>query len=382
VLASLLCVTEGVTRADDNRTRRFFLGGLCLGAVCGLKLTHLIFALGMSAALVVLWPFFRFRLAALVSFALGGIVGFVSVGGYWATKLWIAFRNPMFPFFNGLFGSPWYESVSFTDVRFLPTSFPHAMVTYPFAWMVGMFPTSELPFREPRFAFVAALLPLAVVVALLRSKRAPADGHEAVTQSQDFWLLVLFFVFSFAIWLKQFGIQRYALPLELLTGLIVFISLERVLGYKREVMAVLGIMAVFAILWTRPPDWERMPYGDKWFGVEPVQSPAPTLYVMMSGRPMAYIVPYFPPEDRYIRLGGNMPLEPGTLLGKRALEIIRQHTGPIRTLTLDPIEEPERARLERFGLTSAKDSCTTFHSRMDTFLTCSVTRTQPSTAAP
>jgi hypothetical protein len=124
-----------------------------------------------------------------------------------------------------------------------------------------------------------------------------------------------------------------------------------------------------------------MAYGDTWFGVERPPSSEPTLWVMMSWRPMAYIVPYLPGQDRYVRLGGNLPLEPAMPLGQRALAMIRQHNGAVRTLTLEPLDEPEVARLHRFGLTLAKDSCTTFRWRLDTFLTCSVTRLTPPLAA-
>ena len=97
--------------------------------------------------------------------------------------------------------------------------------------------------------------------------------------------------------------------------------------------------------------------------------------MMMSWRPTSYIVPFLPQENRYVRIGGNMPLEPATPLGQRELAIIQQHIGPIKTLTLEEeLEEPERARLERFGLTVAKNSCTTFRSRIDTFRTCTAVR--------
>jgi hypothetical protein len=49
--------------------------------------------------------------------------------------------------------------------------------------------------------------------------------------------------------LKQFGIQRYALPLDLLAGLMLFLSLDRLLRSQREVAFVFGFLPV-AILWT------------------------------------------------------------------------------------------------------------------------------------
>src|SRR5882672_7800099 len=136
--------------------------------------------------------------------------------------------------------------MNFRDMRFTPTAFLHAAVTYPFVWFLGLtHPTSELSFREPRFALVAVILALASAASLwrlrvsrvpneaprfipggvsvtsdceggLRPRGAEAGGARMRPRSIDLWLLSLFFVISYAIWLKQFGVQRYALPLELL----------------------------------------------------------------------------------------------------------------------------------------------------------------------
>jgi hypothetical protein len=374
VLGGLLCLTTIDNGAIS--TSRFLLSGLLLGAACGLKLTNLVYALGMSAALLVLWPLLRFRFRAMVAYAVGGIVGFALLGGYWAAKLWLEFRNPMFPFFNGIFRSPWFEPTNFSDSRSVPQSLLTALVTYPFEWLLGgIHPTAEPSFRDPRFAFVAALLPLAIV-AVTVSRTSTVPRTEARIEIRRFWLLMLFFGFSFIIWLKEFGIQRYALPLELLTGVVLFNSLEQILSNARARITVLALLTLFAVLWTRPADWEHVPYGDNWFGFTPPPRSEPsTLFVMLSWRPTSYVVPYLPQNDQYVRLGGNMPLEPGTPLGQRELAIIQQHTGPIKTLTLEEkLDGPERARLERFGLTVAEDSCTTFRSRMDTFRTCTAVR--------
>jgi MFS family permease len=377
VLASVACLVAD--NQSDLGASRFVFAGFFLGIATGLKLTYLIYALGMFAALLVLWPALGFGVTSIASFAVGGIAGFVLAAGYWSVKLWYAFRSPMFPYFNGLFKSPWTGPTNFVDPRFVPPSFVNALVSYPFAWLLGIWqPTNESFFREPRFAFAAALLPMALIVTVLRTLNGPPDRHRSDGAAvRNFWFVAFFFLFSFGIWLKQFGVQRYALPLELLTGVIALLSLESVLGRSRETVAVLSTLVLFALAWTRPPDFDRMPYGHRWFGVEaPQRTGSPTLYIMMSWRPMSYTIPFLPKEDRFIRLGGNMPLEPEMLLGQRALEIIRTHRGPIKTMTLERIEEPERARLSRFGLVVTDDSCSTFRSRLDNFLTCPVTRVQ------
>jgi hypothetical protein len=197
---------------------------------------------------------------------------------------------------------------------------------------------------------------------------APARG----TAPRDFWLIGLFFLFSYAIWLKQFGIQRYALPLELLTGLLALVCLERLLRTSHRTVLALGMLAAFGLFWTRPPDWERIPYGDDWFGIVGVDQSGPsTLYLQMSWRPTAYAIPAFRPEDTFVRLSGNMPLEPGTALGNLALDRIRAHRGPIRTLAMEPLDEAERGRLGRFGMRLAvPESCKEFRSTKDVFQTC------------
>jgi hypothetical protein len=383
VLAAVIALV-GKRSGDEAGPRAFLIAGLCLGAACGFKLTSLVYALGMSAALLALWPFLRFRVTALLSFAIGGGIGFAALGGYWSTKLWLAFGNPMFPFFNGIFRSPFFEASNFTDARFLPASLPAAMVSYPWGWSLGLYPTSEVPFREPRFAFVAALLPLAICAMLLHRgrgrsfarERDPGDGR---TAPRDFWLIGLFFVFSYAIWLGQFGIQRYALPLELLTGVVAWMCLEQLLRSPRRAVLALALLAAFALVWTRPPDWERVPYGADWFGFVGVDRSGPaTLYLSMSWRPTAYAIPAFRPEDTFVRLGGNMPLEPGTAIGRLALDRIRTHQGPIRTLAMEPLDEAERGRLGRFGMTLVPDSCKEFRSRMDVFQTCGAQATSGS----
>ena len=99
-----------------------------------------------------------------------------------------------------------------------------------------MHPTSEVPFRDARFALVAVFLPVALVVSVLRPGRGPSGAAKtgSIVELRQFWLHGLFFIASYAIWLKQFGYQRYALPLELLTGLMLFLSLDRLLRNRKK----------------------------------------------------------------------------------------------------------------------------------------------------
>jgi hypothetical protein len=422
ILAALIVLVPVDRATGAWSTHSLLLSGLFLGCATGLKLTNGAFAAAMLVSLIALSPAMTLRPRGVFAFAAGGLAGFAACGGLWALRLERAFGNPTFPFFNAVFHSPWFDVVNVSDTRFAPPGFFHAAVTYPFVWLLGVaHPTSEVPFREPRFALVAVSVLPGIAASLWRlrqseesvsdpdlsqkaertaSTRIAVDLHDDAlripgqvlqlaptgatatwsgesrlrSRSIDLWLLTLFFVISYGLWLEQFGVQRYVLPLELLSGALILLNLERVVTNLRAVAVTFGVVVVVAALWTRPADWSRIPYSSGWFDiVPPASSPSGNLYVMLSDEPMSYAIPFMYRHDRFVRVEGNIPLEPETPLGRRAAEIIQQFPGPIRTLSVAPVDDDARALLRRFGLT-VQTECQTFQSRLDTFVTCGLQR--------
>ena len=97
--------------------------------------------------------------------------------------------------------------------------------------------------------------------------------------------------------------------------------------------------------------------------------------MMGHDEPFAYVIPFMPDTSQFIRLTGNMPLDPNMPLGRKALSMIRAHTGTIRSLAVVELDEENRARLARFGLALTPGSeCERFRSRLDTFTTCALTK--------
>ena len=70
------------------------------------------FALFVAAAFV-LWKRGLGRGMALLG--LGSFLGFAPTGGFWAWTLFRRLGNPVFPFANGLFRSPYYRPEDFTS---------------------------------------------------------------------------------------------------------------------------------------------------------------------------------------------------------------------------------------------------------------------------
>ena len=78
-------------------------------------------------------------------------VAVILVAGPWWLTLYRGFGSPLFPYFNGLFRSPFAAPVNFNDARFLPRTVAQALF-YPLYWAIR--PQTlviELPTRDPRF---------------------------------------------------------------------------------------------------------------------------------------------------------------------------------------------------------------------------------------
>ena len=393
VLGALCCLgwAIGSESAQLRRGVAYGAAGFLLGVAAGLKWTCFVYVVGMTAALLILWRPLRLDLRRFLSYAAGGVLGFLPAGGLWSWHLWSQYRNPTFPYWNDLFRSPWHIPSDFRDMRFLPQS-TEAAISFPFQWLVGLHPTSETPFRDARFAILAVLV--AVVIAALIGKwlaRIWSPAGEVKTSNlaaspAHLWLLLTFSVISYIVWIRLFAIQRYLSPLTLLSGLLILVALDLLLPERSAKLAAWVLLASFSLYWmeTEPKSW-RQPYGSEWFGVHlAAEARAPnTLFVMLGGGPMGYIVPFLPPSSRVLGLREIPPLEQAeTALFRRAQEIIARHSGPIRSLSVEPLADVDSDHMKRFGLILDPEGCRRFRSETDQFTTCPMSRQHTPEAPP
>ena len=381
ILAALIviCWSHRPGISPSRRNAAYVLGGLFLGTACGLKLTCFVYAAGLTVAIVVLWWKLRVTARRFALYAAGSIAGFLATGGYWSLFLWRHYRNPIFPYYNAAFQSSWTVKSNFRDPRFLPND-PVAAISYPFQLLVGNKLFSQESLRDGRFAILFFLL-LTTLVALAaeraaRSRRTVEQQGRSVhlVSSAHFWLIVVFFSVSYAAWIMLFAIERYLQPAALISGLAMFLLIDRLLADKYSKAAVFTVLALACVVWDAPMGGERIAYGQDWFGMElvPAVSQPNTLFVLIGDQPESYVVPFLPESDRAVRVSGNFDLSRETDLGRQALELIANHKGPMRSLTMGALGPNDLLQLSRYGLDIQDSGCVTFRSRVDQFASCPV----------
>jgi hypothetical protein len=265
------------------------------------------------------------ELAMTLRLMLGVALGAGLCAGWWWFLLWRHYGNPVFPYFNDLFQSPWAEPARLNDLRFMARG-PLQALVYPFFW--ALHPTtlvSELPLREPRLALALIAVPLA----LLRPCRPSVP-------------LAVFFLTSLGFWEAQFSIFRYLATLELLSGTLI------VLAFRR----FSWLVAPAIIIATIYPNWGRTT-GQRAVAVGFPPVPASSRVVLLDPSPMAYLAAFAPPGVRFIGADNNL-IRPGqsTRLAEGVAAAIQTGSGPLWGLE-DAAESPgvADATLRAFGLT-------------------------------
>lgn len=169
VLAAFYFLFKNICLTKQNTPWPFVFSGLCLGCAAGLKLTAAIY--GLSSFLLLCLFFHQLRNPAykIGLFCLAGICGFLICNGWWMWKMWTLFQNPLFPFFNEIFRSEYYESFNFFDKRYLPQSL-FEYLSYPFIWAVSLtdMRVDDAQFIDFRFALAYIIVVFFLLQRFLR----------------------------------------------------------------------------------------------------------------------------------------------------------------------------------------------------------------------
>jgi hypothetical protein len=358
-LIALLLVVYGVRCLDPGRRTVLPLSaGLLAGASLGLKLTMApaVLALGCLVALAAATKRIGFGSAF---WCLGGtVLGYLAVAGYWCWQLWRRFGNPIFPFANQVFRSPYVPTQAIRDPRWGANGLMDYLsppLDMALGWTERL---QEIPFRDGRFLALAVTASAWLVLRLARRRSPlPADGM----------LLLAYFVVGYASWAVAFYYYRYAAVLELLAPLVMVVLLQAAL--PRLAPRVLVGATILLLLSSSVSSWGRVAFGEQWFHVRlPPQAYEPDSLVLVDSPLSSFLIPYFPGAVRFAGLewAGSDRFE--SLLAAR----IAAHRGRLMWL-VSRGQPAESTGPERFGL-AATDDCGLIRTGQGRWALCRVTR--------
>lgn len=264
-------------------TERFYeliAASLILGLCTAFKLTTACYAL--AAIIAFTWTYRSIKLTSLVTMMIG--IGFLLGNGYWMGKLYLNFHSPLFPYYNNLFHSPYAPLASGSDHLY----FPHDYFIFPF--LVGFYKTTTVEhLRELRFAIVYVLM----IIFFCKQYFAPV----AISKNGKF--LLSWFSSGYLIWFFMFTIFRYALPLELMSGVIIIYLLSQLMTSKKNVRNILFLILISLFLTTVPTRFGRLPYQDAYYSIQTPSIPDHAV-VFIQKAPLAYVIPFLNDKAHFV----------------------------------------------------------------------------------
>lgn len=339
LLGGLLLLLRSLTARRVSFTRMAGAGALC-GIAFGLKLTLLPYCLALGVAVTfTCGSLFRGRIISIGSFAFGMSVGALVSAGPWWLRLYSAYGNPLFPYFNDIFQSPFYDAVRLSDERFKPADLLHA-IFYPFFWATERQSLiAELPFRDPRLALAYVAIIVTATGALLAGKNRLKSGPWLDARG---WFFLTFISVGFVVWEVQFSILRYLAPLELVSGISLLLAMRPLLaariGWFLPHAAFAGL-TVLSLSVTVYPEWGHAPHGPVSARVSLPEFGPDSLVILLDSTPMSFIAAFAPATVRFVGANNNL-VRPGlkVRLNEKIEQVIRNHKGPIWGLEQAPGE--------------------------------------------
>ncbi len=312
--------------------------GMLAGAAFGLKQPFAVYAVGLCAAFFGLASPFRRRFVLAFIFGLGVLSGAALTGGFWMIEMWNRYQNPLFPYFNHVFQSPWGAAAPYRDERFLP----HGLlewIFFPFHFVLDPMQVGEVDFRDLRFPVLYTLLILLLIkIAIVWQKsRSSESSPDTETEPRSVRRFILIFtIVSFILWMKLFAVYRYVIVLELLAPLAILLVWGALVGNRRRQIILTAGSLMLIVLTLSPGNWGRRPWSNDYFGVRAVMpSVSYDSLVLNAGfEPMAYMIPFFPPQVRFLRIQGFMtgPSDSPNGTDRLMRQVIADHRGPMYVL--------------------------------------------------
>ena len=379
VLSGLASVSRAMHNDVVTTNRALVNAGLLIGAAVGMKLPTAIYGVGLIAACLNIGGRCVQRLSRTLSAGVAAFLAMLAFGGYWAWWLWSTFGNPIFPYFNNVFGSAMALSETYRDDRFVPLKFTDALIL-PFALVADPSKVGECYFIDVRLALLYAIAAITFAWSLLARRWHVVRCPQPLSPQLRF--ILTFFAFSYLMWLALFAVYRYVITLEMLAPVLIAALIATWPIRQRPKSVVLIACALLLITSTRPGSWGRVDWGNHFVEVDVPQlsDPLRTMVLVVGYEPSSWVIPSFPPQVPFVRLQGNShsPDDGDVGLAREARIRVGKHQGIFYVLCAESEQALARTVLARFELVPDFDSCEPVRSNLYAGLRlCPVQRREP-----
>ena len=361
-----------------------FWSAFLAGGAVGLKYTAAPFVIALTFAFLINLPWIKKPFRMLSWFALGGVAGFLVTNGFFMWRLWHAYNNPFFPFLNGIFKSPFFDPVNFDETRFYPRSLGQWWF-YPFYWIHksnGFVTEPKIYLADARFAagYVSAGL------LLVRFLWDFFFNRKDITALREKAVLLVFVITGYVLWLHFYSVLRYAVALEVLSGVLVLYALRSYLKNGLVLVVSLGVLG--AIMYkTHYPSWRRGPYTKQVIEIYNMPKVKENALVVYYEEGLAFLSMFFPKDAQFIG-GIKLPVKdyPGLLFqqwakernalpeqyyGYHFKELSKQkvlaHNGPIYIVTTPWPMMFRPITLAPYGLEAIFEPCQNFNANINSY---------------
>ncbi|MCL2888163.1 MAG: glycosyltransferase family 39 protein [Elusimicrobia bacterium] len=326
ILAALYITLKYAGRREGEfKFSLFAAAGFLLGCGLAFKYTNAPFIIGFAFVLLFSFGSFKESIKCWISFSAGFILAFALIAGPWLYKMYANFESPLFPFYNNIFHSPYFENVALIDPRFLKNrSF----------WDLFLIPFYAIYFRNmvvlesgirtlTFFSYWAAFITITVLYFKGKLKKILPDGH----QRKALILLTAFVIISYIFWFKMFSIVRYIMPMEAAGAVIITFVLFSLAGGKYKYFIISAAACSIAFYTMGPPYYTD--FGPKIVNVKTFNTPYarnisyfyriagqtqdqtfPRVEdgsaVILAGWRLSYIIPFMNPNASYV---GGIPAD-------------------------------------------------------------------------
>jgi len=319
---------------QEIRLAHAWWAGILFGIAAGLKYSNAFFAI---AAVPLFFASTQSRWSAgirpLASYIAGGLVAVGLLAGPWMWLLYRKFGNPLFPFLNAWFRSPYFPPLNVAAGRFAPHSVAD-ILALPFR-MVFPVPWVYVEFTAPDVRFAAAVVVLLSLAALALRRRSSGVWMSQL-QATDRKLFA-FFAASLALWLYSSANGRYGLLVLLLAGVCLARLVMLLLPPKaaRNALIVIAALQVSVCVVAAPVrGWITGPWSHDWYplSVPEAGKTDPAVYFTVETLSLSALIPFLNPGASFVNLRGQYSIRPGGPAWQRVEAMLAKQGGHARAL--------------------------------------------------